>query len=195
MEVLLNRDHVAENEMIDNLCSNGINRIKAEEHLFRRYSYFISMGESKFSLGKEDLFDAYSDTVIAVIKSITQGTFKQRSSLKTYIHEVFHNKCVDLIRKKAARKNSVHVTQPIDEMESCLSDTSASIVEKLISQSEMERIREKMNGLCKNSKLILLLSADGYSDKEIAMMTHFKNADVVKTSRIRGLKKLRQLLS
>ena len=43
-----------------------------------------------------------------------------------------------------------------------------------------------------NCKKLLAMFADGYSDKEIAVSMEYKTADVVKTSRLRCLDKLRQ---
>lgn len=80
-------------------------------------------------------------------------------------------------------------------MQSYLSDNSISTIEKLIKQSDLENIKQKMNYLNENYRQVLLLSVDGYTDKEIAVITKFKTADVVKTCRLRCLKKLRELLS
>ena len=94
-----------EQQIIENLKSSGINKTRAEDSLFKRYSYFISIGVNKYSLPADDSFNAYADTVLAVIHSIVFGNFQNRSSLKTFMHEVFHNKCVDEIRKKSTHKN------------------------------------------------------------------------------------------
>jgi RNA polymerase sigma-70 factor (ECF subfamily) len=40
---------------------------------------------------------------------------------------------------------------------------------------------------------MLLLWADGYSDKDIAGLMEYKTPDVVKTTRLRCLEKLKQL--
>lgn len=180
--------------LIKDLRSSGINKAKAEDQFFRRYSYLIHTGENKYSLCTEDLFDAYSDAILAVIFSIRNESFQSRSSLKTYVFGIFHHKCVDIIRNRAAHKNTVHKTQPLDDMHAHLTDNSLSVVEKMVKQSDFEIIKEKINYLGKNSKQVLLMSADGYSDKEIAASIKFKNANVVKTCRIRALKKLRLLV-
>lgn len=194
MEALLKPAHLLEDRIIEALKSSGINKRRAEDELFQKYSYLIHITETKYFLGKDDLFDAYSDTILAVVQSISEGNFKNRSSLKTFVYEIYHNKCVDLIRKKSTRKNSIHKTESIDNIQAYLSDKSISIIEKLIAQSELQNIKQKMNYLSEKNKQVLLLSADGYSDSEIAVITQFKTADVVKTCRLRCLKKLRQML-
>jgi len=49
-----------------------------------------------------------------------------------------------------------------------------------------------MKELGENCREMLALFADGYSDKEIAVTMEYKTAEVVKTSRLRCLEKLRQ---
>jgi RNA polymerase sigma factor (sigma-70 family) len=189
------KDIDADVEIINNLKTSGINKRKAEEKLFERFSYFIRLKENKNSLSREDLFDAYSDTVLAVINSITYGSFQNRSSLKTFVYGVYQNKCIDRLRRKSTHKYTVHKTEPLSEIQSCLSDSSLSVFEKLVYQSDLECIHQQMVFLSENCRNALLLSLNGYSDKEIAAITKFKTADVAKTSRQRSIKKLRQLLS
>ncbi len=182
-------------DIINNLKTSGINKRKAEEKLFDRFSYFIRSKENKYSLSREDLFDAYSDTVLAVINSIAFGGFQNRSSLKTFVYEIYQNKCIDKLRKKSTHKYAVHKTEALSEMQACLSDSSLSVVEKMVNQSDLEYIHQQMIYLSKNCRNALLLSLNGYSDKEIAVMINFKTADVAKTSRLRSIKKLRKLVS
>lgn len=189
------KDIDADVEIINNLKTSGINKRKAEEKLFERFSYFIRLKENKNSLSREDLFDAYSDTVLAVINSIAYDSFQNRSSLKTFMYEIYQNKCIDRLRRKSTHKYTVHKTEPLSEIQSCLSDSSLSVFEKLVYQSELECIHQQMIYLSENCRNALLLSLNGYSDKEIAAIIKFKTADVAKTSRQRSIKKLRQLLS
>lgn len=163
--------------------------------MFERFSYFIRLKENKNSLSREDLFDAYSDTVLAVINSIAYGSFQNRSSLKTFMYEIYQNKCIDRLRRKSTHKYTVHKTEALSEIQSCLSDSSLSVFEKLVYQSDLECIHQQMIYLSENCRNALLLSLNGYSGKEIAAIVKFKTADVAKTSRQRSIKKLRQLLS
>jgi RNA polymerase sigma-70 factor (ECF subfamily) len=50
-----------------------------------------------------------------------------------------------------------------------------------------------MNEMGENCRQLLGLWSESYSDKEIASIMEYKTADVVKTSRLRCLEKLRQL--
>jgi RNA polymerase sigma factor (sigma-70 family) len=180
-------------ELINNLKGTGIDKKKAEERLFTTYSYFIKEGERKYKLSHEDVFDAYADAALAVIEKIKDDSFKGLSSIKTYLYQVFHNKCVDLLRKKTTNKQSVHQTASITESMFQLSDSAKSIINKLMEKTDFDLLKQKLNELGDNCRQLLLFWADGYSDKEIVAELTYKTADVVKTTRLRCMDKLRQL--
>jgi RNA polymerase sigma-70 factor (ECF subfamily) len=135
----------------------------------------------------------YSDTVLITIDKIISGSFEGRSSLKTYIFQIFHNKSVDLIRKKSTNKYSVYKTISISDMLVQLSDNVKPVIEKLIEKCDWETLKTRLSELGENCRQLLMLSAGGYTDKEIAIAMEYKTADVVKTSRLRCLEKLRNL--
>jgi RNA polymerase sigma factor (sigma-70 family) len=179
-------------EIIDSLRQNNAGRRKAEEHLFNGFVYFIREGIRKYSLTEEDAFDVYSDTILSAIEKISTGLFEGRSSLKTYLFRIFHNKCVDQIRKLTTNKNKIHRTTSTPDLLSQLSDSAKSIIQQLADRSDFEVLKLKLNELGDNCRKLLGLFADGYSDKEIAITMDYKTAEVVKTSRLRCLDKLRQ---
>jgi RNA polymerase sigma factor (sigma-70 family) len=185
--------HAAEREIINGLLETGTNRRKSEEQLFNRFAYFINEGMHKQGLLQEQAFDVYSDTVLSAIEKIRNGSFEGRSSLKTWIYQIFHNKCVDLIRKSTTNKNSVHRTISVTETLFQLSDSAKSTVQQMIEQTDWVILKQKLNEIGDNCKQMLLHWADGNSDKQIAELMEYKTADVVKTSRLRCLEKLRQL--
>jgi len=179
-------------ELIDHLKQNGTNRRKAEEQLFKKYVYFVREGMSKYSLSEEDAFDVYSDTVLSAIEKITNGLFQGRSSLKTWIYRIFHNKCVDQIRKLTTNKNKINRTAPVSDALLHLSDSAKSIVQQLVERSDRDLLKTRLNELGDNCRKLLMLFADGYSDREISVSMDYKTPEVVKTSRLRCLEKLRQ---
>lgn len=183
----------AEQAILSGLLQTGIERRKGEEQLFSSYAYFIREGIKKYALQEDEAFDAYSDSVLSAIQKIIGGNFEGRSSLKTWLFQIFQNKCVDLLRKKATNKNSVHKTITVSDMLHQLSDTGKTIVQKMIEKTDWELLKKRVNELGDKCRELLLLSADGYSDREVAAQLEYKSADVVKTSRLRCLDKLRQL--
>lgn len=182
----------ADQEIVNNLVS-GYHRRQGEEKLFNSYSYFIETAMSKYSLTNDEAFDAYSDTILTVIEKISSSAFEGRSSLKTFIYQIFHNKCVDLLRKKTTNKNKIHQTFSISDMVLDISDASKSCIQKIIDKSEMDVLVIKLGELGENCRQLLMLSSDGYTDKEIAASMEYKSADVVKTSRLRCLERLRNM--
>ena len=185
--------HDSDQEIIKQLKESGIDRRKSEEQLFNRFAYFIREGISKHALTEDESFNAYSDTILSAIININNSNFEARSSLKTYLYQIFHNKCVDLIRKRTSNKNSVNRSGPVSDGILQMSDNARSIVQKLIDKADWKLLREKLNQLEEKCRQILLLWGDNYSDREIATLVLYKSADVVKTSRLRCLDKLRRL--
>ena len=180
-------------EIIRQLKESKMVRRKAEEELFSRHIYFIKEGINKYSLDQEDAFNAYSDTIIQVIENVSADRFEKRSSLKTYLYRIFNNKCVDLIRKKTTNKNSVHQTTPISDMLTMISDPAKTIIQQLVEKNDVALLKAKLTEIGENCKQLLTMFAEGYNDKEIAVTMEYKSPDVVKTSRLRCLDKLRQL--
>lgn len=186
-------DNLGDEELVKSLQENNALRRKSEDELFNRHMYFIKEGMHRYSLAEEDAFDAYSDTILQAIGNITRGLFEQRASLKTYLYRIFNNKCVDLIRKKTTNKSSIHQTAPISDMLTMIADSAKTVIQQLIDKTDLDVLRRKMTELGENCRKLLAMFSDGYSDKEIAVMMEYKTADVVKTSRLRCLDKLRQL--
>ena len=193
MRFPLNTMHHADQAIINGMMQGGTEKRKAEESLFNTYSYFIREGMQKYSLQEDEAFDAYSDSVLAAIRKITEGSFEGRSSIKTWLFQIFQNKCVDLIRKKTTNKNSIHKTAPVSDMLNQLSDGAKTIIQQLMEKSDAAVLKQRLNELGNKCRELLMLSADGYSDKELSVQLAYKSADVVKTSRLRCLEKLRQL--
>jgi RNA polymerase sigma-70 factor (ECF subfamily) len=187
--------HHSDQEIIQNLLQSGINRRKGEDELFSRFSYFIKEATGKYHLNEDEAFNAYSDSILSCIETISHGQFENRSSLKTYLYKVFHNKCVDILRKTTTNKRSVNHTSEITQMLLYMSDTAKSIVQELVERSDFEDMKRKLNELGENCRSLLMFFADGYTDKEIAQSMDYKSADVVKTSRLRCLEKLRHTYS
>ncbi|MEO6843698.1 MAG: sigma-70 family RNA polymerase sigma factor [Ginsengibacter sp.] len=184
---------LTDDEMIGVIKENKLAKRQTETQLFNQYSYLIKEGMSKYSLEEEDAFTAYSDTILQSLDNIADSIFEKRSSLKTYLYKIFNNKCVDLIRKKTTNKRSIYQTAPISEMMDMISDQAKNVIQQLIEKNDFDLLRRRLNELGENCRKLLLFFADGYTDKEIAAFLEYKTADVVKTSRLRCMEKLRGL--
>jgi len=180
-------------EIIEQLRHSGKDKRRSEEQLFNRFAYFIREGITKHGLSEDESFNAYSDTLLAAFENIKNTHFEARASLKTYLYQIFHNKCVDLIRKKTTNKNSVHQAEAISDKMMLLTDSARSVVQKLIDKTNWEQLRAKLAQLEEKCRQLLMYWGESYSDKEIASLLQYKTADVVKTSRLRCLERLRKL--
>ena len=180
-------------DLITNLLQDGIVRKKAEDQLFSQYAYFIEQGMQKYSFQEDEAFNVYADTIMAAIAKITNHSFEERSSLKTWLYQIFHNKCVDLVRKKTTNKSSVHRALSVPDMLLQMADTAKSVIQELMEKADKDLVTQKLKEIGENCRQLLLQWAEGFSDKEIAVSMEYKTADVVKTSRLRCLEKLRQL--
>jgi RNA polymerase sigma-70 factor (ECF subfamily) len=185
--------HSFDRDIIDRLRQGGIDRKKGEEQLFSSYAYFIQQAMHNFSFSEDEAFNMYADTILAAITQVTSGGFQERSSLKTWLHQIFHNKCVDLVRKKATNKSSVHRALSIPDMLLQMADTAKSVIQEMMEKTDRELVKQKLKEIGETCRQLLMQWAEGYSDREIAAVMEYKTADVVKTSRLRCLEKLRQL--
>jgi RNA polymerase sigma factor (sigma-70 family) len=182
---------ISDEKIAEDLLKGEGARRKAEEQLFSRYSYYIKEGMKKYGLTEDQAFDAYSDTIIACITAIIQSKFEERSSLKTFVYRVFANKCVDVIRKHTTNKEAVHRFTDISESLQMLSDSAKTIIQTLIEKADHLELTKKLDRLGDNCRKLLTMFAEGYSDRQIASSMQYNSADVVKTSRLRCLQKLR----
>src|SRR4051794_18998769 len=121
-------------EIISGLATNNHQRQYFEKELYLQYKYFIDRGTRKYKLSYDDSFSAYSDAVMSVIRNVINKSFKNASSLKTYLFRIFHNKCTDLIRKRTTNTQTVHHSIGEPELLSHLPDNSRNVIEKLIEQ-------------------------------------------------------------
>ena len=167
-------------------------RSEYERILYNQYAYFIDEGCRKQNINYDDSFSAYSDAVLSAIHNIVNNHFDGRSSIKTYLYQIFFNKCIDLVRKNATNKQQVHKTMPVPELMNQLPDSAKTIVERLVNNELKLKIKTQLNAIGEKCRELLLMFEDGLSDKEIAAALSYNNAAVVKTTRLRCLEKLRE---
>ena len=184
-----------ENAIIRGIQSGGRERPVYEKKLYVHFLYFVRQGMLKYRLPEEDCASAYSDTIITIISAIASGAFEGRSSLKSYAFQIFMNKCVDLVRKETTKKNRVHQTASISSLVMELPDRARNAVQQLIAKNERSFVWQKLEEIGEKCKQMLLLFEDNYSDKEIAALMHYSSADVVKTSRLRCIEKLKEKIA
>jgi RNA polymerase sigma factor (sigma-70 family) len=179
-------------QILNGLKNSHAERTRYEKILYQQYYYFTDEGCRKYNLDFDDSFSAYSDTILSAIHNIISDRFDGRSSLKTYLYQIFSNKCIDLIRKHTTNKQQVHKTMPVADAMNQLPDSAKNVIEKLVTNELKARIKSQLEAIGQKCKELLLMFEDGLTDKEIAEILSYNNAAVVKTTRLRCLDKLRE---
>src|SRR3954465_9929558 len=147
-------------EIINGLTGNYQQRAHYEKAFYLQYEYLIREGCRKYKLNYEDSFSAYSDALLSAILNIVDNRFDKNNSLKTYLYQIFHNKCVDLIRKITNNKQQVHHSTVTPELLTHLPDEVKTVVEKLISHEKILMVTKYLEAIDGKCKEILLLSVD-----------------------------------
>lgn len=188
----LSLPHQNDSDILYGLRAGYKERNRYEKVLYDQYAYFIDEGCRKQNLNYDESFSAYSDAILSTIHNIVNNHFDGRSSIKTYLYQIFFNKCIDLVRKNATNKQQVHKTMPVPEIMNQLPDSAKTVVEQLLNIELKTKIKTQLNTIGDKCRELLLMFEDGLSDREIAAELSYSNAAVVKTTRLRCLEKLRE---
>lgn len=186
---------VSDAALIEGLKAGGSQRQIFERDLYKAYFYLIQHGTKKYGITAEDAASAYSDTIISIIQQVLSARFEGRSTLKSYAYQIFSNKCVDLLRKETTNKRKADHGMSIDSLVMELPDGARNVVQQLIAKEQRTSLMLRLQEIGEKCKQVLLFFEDGYSDKEIAGMMEYNSAEVVKTSRLRCLDKLKKLMT
>jgi RNA polymerase sigma-70 factor (ECF subfamily) len=81
---------------------------------------------------------------------------------------------------------------PMDSLVFVLPYLARKAVQQILMKEELQYLMEKLIALGEKCRQVLLFFEDGYSDRDIAGFMEYNSADVVKTSRLRCLERLRK---
>lgn len=186
------RSGTTDADLIAGIQAGGTSRRLYENRLYSTYAYFIRDATRKHQLSDEEASMAYSDAILSAIGQLASGRFEGRSELKTFLYQIFTNKCIDLIRKNATNRASVHRASPLDDYAVALPDGTRTALQLLVSQQDTERLHRLLTELGEKCRALLLGWGEGYSDEELAPTLGYANANVTKVSRLRCLERLRE---
>ena len=190
---LFSRVALSDEAILSGILGDGILQRTTENKLYEQFFYFLKDATFKHQLSEDEAASLYSDTILAFIENVRNRNFEGKSSVKTYLYQIFSNKCVDFLRKITTNKMSVHETQPMQEWILSLPDNSKSILQKLISDYDVVVLKEKVKLLGEKCQQMLMAWGDGFSDSKIAQDLGYQTANVAKVSRLRCLDKLKDL--
>ena len=180
--------------IVQSIRAGGTARRLHENQLYGKYAYLIGEGVRKHWLSEDDSSMAYSDAVLTVIEHISSDRFEGRSELKTYLFQIFNNKCVDLVRRNTTNKAQVYQANGLDDHHlNLLPDETRTAVQQLMHQQDAQLLGQRLQELGDKCRQMLLAWGEGYKDADIAQQMNYQSAAVVKTSRLRCLQKLREL--
>ena len=184
---------LSDQALIAGIRAGGGQRRHFENQLYDKYRYLIREGSYNHKIDNEDASMAYSDTILTVIEHIATGRFEGRSELKTYIHQIFSNKCVDVIRKRTTNKAQEFQPFSLDDLLVPVPDSQRTALADLIRQQDHQRIRYLLTRIGDRCQEILTLWSEGCSDREIALQYQYNSDGVAQTTRLRCLEKLRTM--
>ena len=179
--------------IVAGIRTGGSQRTHSENQLYYKYRYFIRDGSRKHKIEEEEASIAYSDTILTVIEHIVVGRFEGRAELKTYVYQIFSNKCVDVIRKRTTNTAQAFQRVSLDDLLLPVPDTQRTALANLIRQQDHQRIRQLLTRIGERCREILTLWSEGVSDREIALQYQYNTDGVAQTTRLRCLEKLRTL--
>jgi RNA polymerase sigma factor (sigma-70 family) len=190
---LFSRSTLSDDAILTGIIGDGILQRTTENKLYEHFFYFIKDATFKHKISEDEAASLYTDTILAFIENVKSKRFEGKSSLKTYLYQIFSNKCVDFIRKNATNKMSVHETQPMNEWILTMPDEAKSVLQKLISEQDINVLKGKIKLLGEKCQQMLMAWGDGYSDSKIAEELGYQTSNVAKVSRLRCLDKLKDL--
>ena len=119
---------------------------------------------------KEEAEDATQEAFLRVFDKI--DTFSGNSSFSTWFFTVLNNVCLDILRKRARRVNTISINQTKDaedEFELQIEDSSPGPYEELQKKTAMELLEESLELLSQEHKeVIILRDINGFEYEDIA---------------------------
>ncbi len=187
------RGTVPDDKILSGILGDSVLKRATENKLYEQFAYLIKDATFKHQLTEDDAASLYADAILVIIEHIQKKRFEGKSSLKTYLFQIFSNKCVDFIRKASTNKMSVYKTESIDDLLIGVPDETRSILQEMISENEVNVLKTKIKQIGEKCQEMMMSWSEGLSDEKIAAEMGYQSAGVVKTSRLRCLEKLRAL--
>lgn len=136
----------------------------------------------------DDAQDILQETIIVLWQNVISGKFELTSKISTYLVAVAKNKwLVELRRRKRLVDDN-----PVQQM----TDGNPSLLEQMVDDEHLERVRQALDQIqpiCK--QILLLFYFEERSMEEIAKMMNFSNMNVAKSKKYQCKKALQEVIS
>lgn len=176
-------------EALKELISEDRLKLKAIYNKFR--AEFIGFGK-RYNLDEDALADVYQEAFLALRKRAIQGKLKKvKSSMKTYLFGIGKYMIFDMLKEKklsVAYESNLHIAG--EEITEISVDQEHSLTEE---QVLLRRNFKLLEENCR--KVLTLFYYRGLSIKEIALEAGYKDENVVKATKSRCLKMLREKIT
>jgi len=157
---------------------------KAINHFYVAYRDEFVTYFSRHSLASHIVIDIYQDAIIATYQNLRAGKIKlENSSLKTYLFGVGKNMLYNEIKKR-----DKNIELPRDDY------TKIVIEEEELDerQIKLKQAMKQLGNSCQ--QLLTWYYFNGWNINDIVNLTEYKDANTVKSSKSRCMKKLKQLM-
>jgi len=130
---------------------------------------------------KEDAEDVLQEGLRRMIVNVRNGEFNEKSTIKTYLFSICRNIWIGRLRR-------IHKWQEIQTI--LTSPSTLSTAQQVEEKDRSELLQKALGNISKQCQSVLTLWTLGYSMKEIAQQTGYKNAQVAKKKKHICLEKL-----
>ena len=92
---LFSHNFLSDENIIHGIIGDGVLQRNTENRLYEQFFYFIKDATFKHKLSEDEAASLYTDTILAFIENVKNKRFEGKSAVKTYLYQIFSNKCVE----------------------------------------------------------------------------------------------------
>ena len=182
------------NEIIADIKAGGIRQEKCLTYVYRNNFALVYGMLKKHVISREEVMDAYAETVILFRDHVKNGIFKGTAKYSTYLYSILNNKCIDIIRNKSTNKSRQREMEVgMDILENQTSENE-NVIELLSFKVQWDRLEKLMDTLAEKCREILMDWNDGYTMTEIADRNGLLNEHTARTKRYNCMQQLMELV-
>ena len=166
----------------------------AFEILMQKYIKKIYNLAYKMTENREDTNDLVQETFLKAYSSLK--SFREQSSLSTWLFRITHNLCIDYLRVRDKKKTVALYTSGVEgeEIEICIVDTSPTPEQALDRKEKIREIKNAMSQLMpENREILVLRDVNGLSYEEISDILDI-SLGTVKSRINRSREKMKKIL-
>ncbi len=153
------------------------------DEIVREYSGMLYNHIRRMIGNDEDSRDILQEVFINVYKKI--DSFREESSLKTWLFRIASNKTIDFLRKEK-RFKAEELPETLKEKSNPLQHTEQVLKKDLVNKALMKLKEEER-------EIVIMKELDGFTFREIAEIKEIPE-NTVKTKLYTSLKKLRKII-